>query len=143
MPWAMESEDEKMAGECTALFDYQEFCELLDHIQDLKLMASQNKSEADVYRKKIDQVCGRVERDFNDNKGIFRGWVYGEPIRLQSGQEVLLNGDRKVIFVLLILNRRKELGLPLFQSDVVEFQKLCKQAKVALPESYFTGSVRT
>lgn len=54
MPWAMESEDEKMAGEYTALFDYQEFCELLDHIQDLKLMASQNKSEADVYRKKID-----------------------------------------------------------------------------------------
>lgn len=143
MPWAMESEDEKMAGEYTALFDYQEFCELLDHIQDLKLMASQNKSEADVYRKKIDQVCGRVERDFNDNKGIFRGWVYGEPIRLQSGQEVILNGDRKVIFVLLILNRRKELGLPLFQSDVVEFQKLCKQAKVAFPESYFTGSVRT
>lgn len=143
MPWAMESEDENMAGEYTALFDYQEFCELLDHIQDLKLMASQNKSEADVYRKKIDQVCGRVERDFNDNKGIFRGWVYGEPIRLQSGQEVILNGDRKVIFVLLILNRRKELGLPLFQSDVVEFQKLCKQAKVAFPESYFTGSVRT
>ena len=143
MPWAMESEDEKMAGEYTALFDYQEFCELLDHIQDLKLMASQNKSEADVYRKKIDQVCGRVEGDFNDNEGIFRGWVYGEPIRLQSGQEVILNGDRKVIFVLLILNRRKELGLPLFQSDVVEFQKLCKQAKVAFPESYFTGSVRT
>lgn len=132
-----------MAGEYTALFDYQEFCELLDHIQDLKLMASQNKSEADVYRKKIDQVCGRVERDFNDNQGIFRGWVYGEPIRLQSGQEVILNGDRKVIFVLLILNRRKELGLPLFQSDVVEFQKLCKQAKVSFPESYFTGSVRT
>ena len=48
-----------------------------------------------------------------------------------------------MIFVLLILNRRKELGLPLFQSDVVEFQKLCKQAKVEFPESYFTGSVRT
>lgn len=131
-----------MAGEYTALFDYQEFCELLDHIQDLKLMAS-NKSEAGMYRNKIDQVCGRVERDFNDNQGFFRGWVYGKPICLQSGQEVILNRDRKVIFVLLILNRRKELGLPLFQSDVVEFQKLCKQAKVAFPECYFKGSVRT
>lgn len=132
-----------MAGEYTALFDYQEFCELLDHIQDLKLMASHNKSEAGMYRNKIDQVCGRVERDFNDNQGFFRSWVYGKPICLQSGQEVILNGDRKVIFVLLILNRRKELGLPLFQSDVVEFQKLCKQAKVAFPECYFKGSVRT
>lgn len=132
-----------MAGEYTALFDYQEFCELLDYIQDIKLMASQNKSEAEMYRKKIQQVCERVERDFSDNQGFFRGWVYGKPIHVQPGQEVILNGDRKVIFVLLILNRRRELGLPLFQSDVVEFHKLCKQAKVAFPDSYFTGSVRT
>ena len=106
-------------------------------------MASQNKSDAGVYRKKIDQVCERVERDFSDSQGFFRGWVYGKPIRVQPGQEVILNGDRKGIFVLLILNRRIELGLPLFQSDVVEFLKLCKQAKVAFPESFFTGSVRT
>lgn len=132
-----------MAGEYTALFDYQEFCELLDHIQDIKLMASQNKSEAEMYRKKIQQVCERVERDFSDHHGFFSSWVNGKPICLESGQAIVLNGDRKVIFVLLILNRRRELGLPLYQGDIEEFYKLCKQAKIPFPEGYFAGSEKT
>ena len=101
-----------MSREYTSLFDYQEFCELLDHIQVLRSLASENKKAAPMYREKIKQICERVERDFS---------------------------DRKVIFVFLILNRRRELGLPIFQSDLEQFCKLCKQAKVVFPEKYFAG----
>ena len=128
-----------MTRECTALFDYQEFCELLDHIQVLRSLASENKSSAPMYREKIKQICERVERDFSDSHHFFSGWVNGKSILLESGYVVSLNGDRKVIFVFLILNRRRELGLPIFQSDLEQFGKLCKQAKVVFPEKYFTG----
>ena len=107
-----------MTRECTALFDYQEFCELLDHIQVLRSLASENKSAAPMYREKIKQICERVERDFSDSHHFFSGWVNGKSILLESGYVVSLNGDRKVIFVFLILNRRRELGLPIFQSDL-------------------------
>ena len=128
-----------MTRECTALFDYQEFCELLDHIQVLRSLASENKKAAPTYREKIKQICERVERDFSDSHHFFSGWVNGKSILLESGYVVSLNGDRKVIFVFLILNRRRELGLPIFQSDLEQFCKLCKQAKVVFPENYFTG----
>jgi len=128
-----------MTRECTALFDYQEFCEVLDHIQVLRSLASENKSAAPMYREKIKQICERVERDFSDSHHFFSGWVNGKSILLESGYEVSLNGDRKVIFVFLILNRRRELGLPIFQSDLEQFCKLCKQAKVVFPEKYFAG----
>ena len=128
-----------MTRECTALFDYQEFCELLDHIQVLRSMARDNKSAAPKYREKVKQICERVERDFSDSHHFFSGWVNGKSILLESGYVVSLNGDRKVIFVFLILNRRRELGLPIFQSDLEQFGKLCKQAKVVFPEKYFTG----
>ena len=45
-----------MAREYTSLFDYQEFCELLDHIQVLRSLASENKSAAPMYREKIKQI---------------------------------------------------------------------------------------
>lgn len=128
-----------MSREYTSLFDYQEFCELLDHIQVLRSLASENKSAAPMYRKKMEQICERVERDFSDSHHFFSGWVNGKSILLESGYVVSLNGDRKVIFVFLILNRRRELGLPIFQSDLEQFGKLCKQAKVVFPEKYFTG----
>ena len=92
-----------------------------------------------MYRKKIEQICERVERDFSDSHHFFSGWANGKSILLESGYVVSLNGDRKVIFVFLILNRRRELGLPIFQSDLEQFGKLCKQAKVVFPEKYFTG----
>ena len=126
-----------MTRKYTPLFDYQEFCELLDHIQNLKSLAGQYRGNAVMYQKKIQQVCNRVERDFSDNNHFFTGWVEGKPVRLDSGYEVLLTADRKLIFVLLILNRRRELGLPMFQSDVEQFYKLCKQAKTVFPENYF------
>ena len=126
-----------MTRKYTPLFDYQEFCELLDHIQNLKSLAGQYRGNAVMYQKKIQQVCNRVERDFSDNSHFFTGWVEGKPVRLDSGYEVLLTADRKLIFVLLILNRRRELGLPMFQSDVEQFYKLCKQAKTVFPENYF------
>lgn len=128
-----------MTRECTALFDYQEFCELLDHIQVLRSLASENKSATPMYREKIKQICERVERDFSDSHHFFSGWVNGKSILLESGYIVSLNGDRKVIFVFLILNRRRELGLPIFQSDLEQFCKPCKQAKVVFPEKYFAG----
>lgn len=84
-------------------------------------------------------ACERVERDFSDSHHFFFGWVNGKSILLESGYVVSLNGDRKVIFVFLILNRRRELGLPIFQSDLEQFCKLCKQAKVVFPEKYFAG----
>ena len=121
----------------TPLFDYQEFCELLDHIQDLKSLAGQYRGNAVMYQKKIQQVCDRVERDFSDNHHFFTGWVNGKPVVLDSGYEVILSADRKLIFVLLILNRRRELGLPMFRSDVEQFYKLCHQAKTVFPENYF------
>ena len=128
-----------MTKEYTVLFDYQEFCELLDHIQVLRSMARDNKSAAPKYREKIKQICERVERDFSDSHHFFSGWVNGKSILLESGYIVSLNGDRKVIFVFLILNRRRELGLPIFQSDLEQFYKLCKQAKVVFPRDYFAG----
>ena len=121
----------------TPLFDYQEFCELLDHIQDLKSLAGQYRGNTVMYQKKIQQVCDRVERDFSDNHHFFTGWVDGKPVVLDSGYEVILSADRKLIFVLLILNRRRELGLSMFRSDVEQFYKLCKQAKTVFPENYF------
>lgn len=121
----------------TPLFDYQEFCELLDHIQDLKSLAGQYRGNAVMYQKKIQQVCDRVERDFSDNHHFFTGWVDGKPVVLDTGYEVFLSADRKLIFVLLILNRRRELGLPMFRSDVEQFYKLCRQAKTVFPENYF------
>ena len=126
-----------MTREYTPLFDYQEFCELLDHIQDLKSLSSQYRTGAEMYRKKIRMVCDRVERDFCDNHHFFTGWVDGKLVALDSGIEVLLTADRKLIFVLLILNRRRELGLPMFQSDVEQFYKLCKQTRTVFPENYF------
>lgn len=126
--------------ERTPLFDYQEFCELLDHIQTLKDLTSQNKNDAAVYRKKIQQVCERVEKDFCDKHHFFASWVARKPIILDSGDEVTLNGDRKVIFVILILNRRRELGLPMFQSDINEFYALCKKANTNFPKGYFKGA---
>ncbi len=128
-----------MTREYTVLFDYQEFCELLDHIQVLRSLASENKKVAPMYREKIKQICERVERDFSDSHHFFSSWVNGKSILLESGYVVSLNGDRKVIFVFLILNRRRELGLPIFQSDLEQFCKLCKQAKVVFPEKYFAG----
>ena len=128
-----------MTKEYTVLFDYQEFCELLDYIQVLRSMARDNKSAAPKYREKIKQICERVERDFSDSHHFFSGWVNGKSILLESGYVVSLNGDRKVIFVFLILNRRRELGLPIFQSDLEQFCKLCKQAKVVVPRDYFAG----
>ena len=129
-----------MTREYTALFDYQEFCELLDHIQDLKFLTSQNKSQADMYRKKIKQICERVESDFCDNHHLFTNWVYAKPVQLGVENEVSLSNDRQVIFVLLILNRRKELGLQICQSDLNEFYKLCKQAQIQFPRDYFIGA---
>ena len=126
-----------MTREFTPLFDYQEFCELLDHIQDLKSLSSQYRTGAEMYRKKIQLVCDRVERDFSDNHHFFTSWVDGKPVALDSGIEVLLTADRKLIFVLLILNRRRELGLPMFRSDVEQFYKLCKQMRTVFPENYF------
>lgn len=128
-----------MTREYTVLFDYQEFCELLDHIQVLRSLASENKNAAPMYREKIKQICERVERDFSDFHHCFTGWVNGKSIFLDSEHEVSLNADRKVIFVFLILNRRRELGLPIFQSDLEQFCKLCKQAKVVFPRNYFAG----
>ena len=128
-----------MTREYTVLFDYQEFCELLDHIQVLRSLASENKNAAPMYREKIKQICERVERDFSDFHHYFTGWVNGKSIFLGSEHEVSLNADRKVIFVFLILNRRRELGLPIFQSDLEQFCKLCKQAKVVFPRNYFAG----
>ena len=129
-----------MTREYTALFDYQEFCELLDQLQDLKFLTSQNKSRADMYRKKIKQICERVASDFCDNLLFFTNWVEGKPVQLGMENEVSLSNDRQVIFVLLILNRRKELGLQICQSDLNEFYKLCKQAQVKFPKDYFTGA---
>ena len=129
-----------MTREYTALFDYQEFCELLDHLQDLKFLTSQNKSQADMYRKKIKQICERVECDFCDNHHFFAAWVEGNPIYLGREHAIVLNSDRKVIFVLLILNRRKELGLQICSSDLNEFYKLCKEAHVQFPKDYFAGA---
>lgn len=128
-----------MTREYTPLFDYQEFCELLDHIQDLKSLSSQYRTSAEMYQKKIRQVCDRVERDFSDNHHFFTGWVDGTPIALDSGYEVIMTADRKLIFVLLILNRRRELGMPIFQSDLDEFHKLCKQTRTVFPKCYFVG----
>ena len=128
-----------MTSTYTPLFDYQEFCELLDHIQDLKALASQYRNDATMYRKKVQQVCDRVERDFNDTYHFFANWVDGKPITLESGSEVVLSADRKLIFVLLILNRRRELGLPIFQSDLEGFHKLCKQTRTVFPKCYFVG----
>ena len=128
-----------MTREYTPLFDYQEFCELLDHIQDLKSLSSQYKNSAEMYRKKIRQVCDRVERDFSDNHHFFTGWVDGTPVALDSGYEVVMTADRKLIFMLLILNRRRELGLPIFQSDLEEFHKRCKQTRTVFPKCYFVG----
>ena len=128
-----------MTREYTVLFDYQEFCELLDQIQVLRSLASENKNAASMYREKIKQICERVERDFSDFHHYFTGWVNGKSIFLDSEHEVSLNADRKVIFVFLILNRRRELGLPIFQSDLEQFCKLCKQAKVVFPSNYFAG----
>ena len=139
MLWAMESEDEKMAGEYTVLFDYQEFCELLDHVQNLKSLAGQYRNDAAMYHRKVQQVCDRVERDFCDVHHFFTGWVDGNPVHLDTGHDVHLTCDRKAIFVLLILNRRRELGLPMFQSDLSEFFKLCKQSRMIFPECYFVG----
>lgn len=133
----MESEAWRMTIAYTPLFDYQEFCELLDHIQDLKSLAGQYRGNTVMYQKKIQQVCDRVERDFSDNHHFFTGWVDGKPVVLDSGYEVILSADRKLIFVLLILNRRRELGLSMFRSDVEQFYKLCKQAKTVFPENYF------
>lgn len=129
-----------MTREYTPLFDYQEFCELLDHIQDLKALTSQYRGNDVMYRNKIQQVCDRVERDFCDNHHFFTGWVDGKPVCLDSGYKVLLTADRKLIFVLLILNRRRELGLPIYHSDVEEFNKLCKQANTVFPKCYFEGA---
>lgn len=129
-----------MTREYTALFDYQEFCELLDHIQDLKFLSSQNKSTSDIYRKKIKQICERVEHDFCDNHHFFADWVDGKAIQLESDHMVALSSDRQVIFVLLILNRRKELGLPVYQSDINEFYKLCKNSQIEFPKCYFIGA---
>lgn len=126
-----------MTREHTPLFDYQEFCELLDHIHTLKLLTAQYRGDADMYQKKIQQVCDRVERDFCDNHHFFTGWVDGKPVCLDSGNEVLLNADKKLIFMFLILNRRRELGLPIFHSDLEEFYKLCKQANTVFPKRYF------
>ena len=126
-----------MTREDTPLFDYQEFCELLDHVQNLKSLAGQYRTNAEMYRKKIRQVCERVERDFSDKHHFFASWVDGKSVILDSCYEVILSADRKFIFVLLILNRRRELGLPMFQSDVEQFYKLCKQAKTVFPENYF------
>ena len=112
---------------------------MLDHIQVLRSLANENKKVAPMYREKIKQICERVERDFSDSHHFFSGWVNGKSILLESGYVVSLNGDRKVIFVFLILNRRRELGLPIFQSDLEQFCKLCKQAKVVFPEKYFAG----
>lgn len=123
----------------TPLFDYQEFCVLLDHIQTLKSLASQYKSEAAMYHKKILQICERVEADFCDTHHLFTNWVERKPVCLDSGEIISLNCDRKVIFVLLILNRRKELGLPLFKSDVAEFYKLSAKSNTNFLENYFTG----
>ncbi len=128
-----------MTRENMSLFDYQEFCELLDHIQVLRSLASENKNAATMYREKIKQICKRVERDFSDSHHFFSDWVNGKSIFLDSEHEVSLNADRKVIFVFLILNRRRELGLPIFQSDLEQFCKLCKQAKVVFPRNYFAG----
>ena len=128
-----------MTREYTPLFDYQEFCELLDHIQDLKDLTSQYRGNAVMYRNKIQQICDRVERDFCDNHHFFSGWVDGKPVCLDSGYEVIMAADRKLIFVLLILNRRRELGLPIFHCDVEEFYKLCKQANTVFPKCYFEG----
>ena len=129
-----------MTREYTPLFDYQEFCELLDHIHTLKLLTDQYRGDADMYQKKIQQVCDRVERDFCDNHHFFTGWVDGKTVCLDSGYEVLLTADRKLIFVFLILNRRRELGLPIFHSDIGEFNKLCKQANTVFPKCYFEGA---
>ena len=126
-----------MTREYTELFDYQEFCELLNQVQNLKLLASQYKSKAEMYNKKIKQVCERVERDFCDNHHFFAAWVEGTPICLGREHAIVLNSDRKVIFVLLILNRRKELGLQICSSDLNEFYKLCKEAQVQFPKDYF------
>lgn len=128
-----------MTREYTPLFDYQEFCELLDHIQDLKNLSSQYRTSAEMYQKKIRQICDRVERDFGDNHHFFTGWVDGTPVALDSGYEVVMTADRKLIFVLLILNRRRELGLPIFQSDLEGFHKLCKQTRTVFPKCYFVG----
>ena len=129
-----------MTREYTELFDYQEFCELLNQVQNLKLLASQYKSKAEMYNKKIKQVCERVERDFCDNHHFFAAWVEGTPIYLGREHAIVLNSDRKVIFVLLILNRRKELGLQICQGDLNEFYKLCKQAQIQFPKDYFIGA---
>ena len=126
-----------MTREYTPLFDYQEFCELLDHIHTLKLLTAQYSGDSDMYQKKIQQVCDRVERDFCDNHHFFTGWVDGKPVCLDSGNEVLLTADKKLIFMFLILNRRRELGLPIFHSDIEEFYKLCKQANTVFPKRYF------
>ena len=126
-----------MTREYTPLFDYQEFCELLDHIHTLKLLTAQYRGDADMYQKKIQQVCDRVERDFCDNHHFFTGWVDGKPVCLDSGNEVLLTADKKLIFMFLFLNRRRELGLPIFHSDIEEFYKLCKQANTVFPKRYF------
>lgn len=126
-----------MTREYTPLFDYQEFCELLDHIHTLKLLTAHYRGDADMYQKKIQQVCDRVERDFCDNHHFFTGWVDGKPVCLDSGNEVLLTADKKLIFMFLILNRRRELGLPIFHSDIEEFYKLCKQANTVFPKRYF------
>lgn len=123
----------------TTLFDYQVFCELIDHIQYLKLLSSQNKKNAAIYRKKIQQICDRVERDFSDSQHYFSDWVNSKTILLESGQKVSLNGDNKVIFVLLILNRRRELGLQIFQNDVNQFYILCKQSHVSFPKNHFAS----
>lgn len=123
----------------TTLFDYQVFCELIDHIQYLNLLSSQNKKDKDMYHKKIQQICDRVERDFSDCRHFFASWVNDKSILLETGDKVSLADSKKVIFVLLILNRRCELGLPIFSNDVDQFYKLCKQAQVDFPKNYFAG----
>ena len=86
-----------MSREYTSLFDYQEFCELLDHIQVLRSLASENKSAAPMYREKIKQICERVihssririysviergqESDFrvSDSESTPRAWIADIP----------------------------------------------------------------
>lgn len=70
--------------EGTPLFDYQEFCKALDHIQNLKSLVNQYKCDAAMYRKKIEHICERVETDFFDKHHFFANWADRKTICLDA-----------------------------------------------------------
>lgn len=119
------------------MIDYQEYNEILDAIHQLKELAHMARRKHDykrevMYRDRIDAICNRCDRIFNDRDENLKNYLNRQPMKMccedkPDGVQITPCSGRDTLFVLLICCGRANDEIPLDRETAKYLLKLLKR----------------